>query len=356
MSVVAYVSGHGFGHSAREVEILRRLPPEIPLVVKTAAPQWFWRQEVARPFTFVGDAFDVGCVQSTSLEVDVAQTLAAWTEMDARNRSRIDAELVDLRERGARLIVSDVASFPLTLAARLGIPGVCVANFTWADIYAGLVNDEPRFKPIADTLATEYAQATLLLDAALSLPMAYFALRETAGLVARPGKSRRDELFRHLSLDSSRRVALVYAGNWGLPLPWTKLETFADWQFVSLAAPPTPVANLFVLPQALLPHPDLVASVDLVISKPGYGLVGECLSASTPLLYCSRQNFAEYAALDAVLRAWPGGLFLDADAFVRADWRRALDAVPVRARVPAVPAEGGQKCAEKIVHIYKQAT
>ena len=43
MALVAYVSGHGLGHSAREVTILRDLPPEIPLYVKTAAPDWFWR-------------------------------------------------------------------------------------------------------------------------------------------------------------------------------------------------------------------------------------------------------------------------------------------------------------------------
>src|SRR5688500_14631935 len=129
MAVVAYVSGHGFGHSVREIEILRRLPEDIPLVVKTTAPEWFWRQEVARPFEHVPAAFDVGCLQKDSIAIDVAGTYRAWGEMAARNGARLEEEAEDLRARGARVVVTDVASFPLLAAERAGIPGLCVANF-----------------------------------------------------------------------------------------------------------------------------------------------------------------------------------------------------------------------------------
>lgn len=359
MCVVAYVSGHGFGHSAREVEILRRLPPDVALVVKTTAPEWFWRAEVKRPFEYVADAFDVGTVQTTSVDVDARATLAAFREMTARNAARANDELADLQRRGARVIVTDVASFPLALAARLGVPGLCVANFTWADIYAGLTDAEPGLAPVARQLEQEYAQATLLLEAGLSLPMPYFARRESVGLVARPGRARRDELLQLLggAVAPEARLALLYVGNWGLPLPWERLQTFAPaWHFVSLNAPPVPVANLSVLPQSALPHPDLVASCDLVISKPGYGLVGECLTAGTPLLYCPRVGFVEYQALDAALGAWPGGFRLPTDAFLAADWQTVLDAVPPRGQVPRLPAPGGQRAADVITQFYRQST
>jgi L-arabinokinase len=348
------VSGHGFGHSAREVEILRRLPPSVPLVVKTTAPEWFWREEVARDFELVPEAYDVGCLQTNSLDVDAAATLEAWHAVDARNRARADAEADDLRARGARVVVTDVASFPLTVASRLGIPGLCVANFTWADIYAGLVPVEPGFVPVVAQLEREYAAATLLLDAALSLPMRYFPRRRSMGLVARPGTPRRNTLLHFLGLDEDkpprRRIALVYAGNWGLPLLWERLEAFADWHFVSVAAAaPVPVRNLTLIPRDLLRHADLVASVDLVISKPGYGLVGECLSAGTPLLYCPRPEFAEYAALDAALRRWPGGLPIETADFLAADWGRHLERVPSREASGAAAAPGAETAASEIL-------
>ncbi len=354
MCIVAYVSGHGFGHSAREVEILRRLPADVPLVVKTAAPEWFWRSEVARPFTFVADTFDVGTVQTTSVDVDARATLAAYEEITARNAARADGELADLARRGARLIVTDVPSFPLTLAARLGVPGVCVANFTWSDIYAELGESaEPGLAPVAERLAAEYAHATLLLDAGLSLPMPYFPHRANVGIVARPHADRRGELVRWLGVDDATRIALLYVGNWDLPLSWPRLENFApDWHFVSLSPPPAPVANLTVLPQTVLRHPDLVASCDVVISKPGYGLVGECLSSGTPLLYCPRTGFAEYAALDAALSAWPGGLRLGAADFLALNWRAALDRLPPRGSLPKITADGGPRAAALLTQIY----
>ena len=89
MALVAYVSGHGLGHSAREVTILRDLPAEIPLYVKTAAPEWFWRTEVKRPFTLIPESFDVGCLQTDSVTVDRAATKAAWLAQNQRDRKSV---------------------------------------------------------------------------------------------------------------------------------------------------------------------------------------------------------------------------------------------------------------------------
>lgn len=354
MTVVAYVSGHGLGHSSREVEILRRLPPDIPLVVKTAAPEWFWRQEVGRPFALVPESFDVGCLQTSSLEVDRDATLAAWREIDSYNRARARDEAEDLRRRGARVVVTDVASFPLTLAAALGIPGLCVANFTWADIYAEYADTQPGFCPVVAQLTDEYRQASLLLEAGLSLPMPYFPKRKSVGLVARVGKRRRDELLALLSPDAAaKRLALIYAGNWGLPVPWERLERFTNWHFLTLAPLPGMGKNASYIPQTAMPHPDFVASVDLVISKAGYGLVGECLSAGTPFLYCPREGFAEYGALERALSDWPGGLRLSADAFLAAEWEGALTQAPRFGSLPSQSAPGGGAAADAITAFWE---
>jgi hypothetical protein len=356
--VVAYVSGHGFGHAAREVEILRRLPADIPLVVKSASPEWFWRQEVRRPFEFVADAFDVGCVQHDSIRIDNSATLAAWQAVDARNREREGAEAEDLRRRGARVVVSDVAAFPLVLADRLGIPAVLIANFTWADIYAEFIGEEPGFAAVVEDLTEQYRRTTLCLDTDLALPMPYLPRKERVGLVCRPGHPRRDELLAHLGPAAAvgKRLALVYLGSWGYPLAYERLESFRDWHFLSLDAPPVPVANWSVVPRDLMGHPDMVASVDLVVSKPGYGIVAECLSLGTPFLYCPRPGFAEYAAMDAVLSAWPGGLPVSQEAFLSLEWGDLLARVPDRTDVPAFSVNGGPRSAHIIADFYTNNT
>jgi len=41
----------------------------------------------------------------------------------------------------------------------------------------------------------------------------------------------------------------------------------------------------------------VVAAVDVVASKPGYGIVSECVANATPLLYTDRGHFREYPVM-----------------------------------------------------------
>ena len=356
MSLVLYVSGHGLGHATREITVLQSLAPDIPLVIKTASPEWHWRNELAgRAFEYVNTSFDVGTVQRDSLDSDATATLAAWRETDARNRARFAEERDDLLRRGAKLIVSDVPSFPLTVAESVGIPSICIANFTWADIYADLAGQEPAFAGIVEELRGEYARATLHLEAGFALPMNYFPNRESVGIIARTGCDRRDELAQALPASSrEKRLALVYAGNWGLPIPYATLARFDDWHFLSLDGVPEHDLpdNWSVLPRSLMAHPDLVASVDLVVSKIGYGLVGECLTGGTPILYCPRTGFAEYPVIDAYLSERPHGLRISVEAFASGDWGDTLDRVPPRGTIPKEAAPGGSRAADRIATLY----
>ena len=120
--------------------------------------------------------------------------------------------------------------------------------------------------------------------------MPYLPHKESVGLVCRVGQNRRASLERFLgSAAGGKRLALVYLGVWGYPLPYEHAEEIRGLAF-SFPRPPPPVSapNWSVVPRDLMEHPDLVASVDLVVSKPGYGMAAECLAAGTPLLYCPR--------------------------------------------------------------------
>ena len=354
MSLVAYVSGHGLGHSTREIEILRRLPDTIPLVVKTSAPEAFWREELHRSFDFVAASFDVGCIQKNGLEIDIPATLDAWLEKDRENKARLAAEVDDIKRRGAKLILSDVAAFPFTVAAQTGIPSICVANFTWADIYRAFIAEDPRFEAIADVMQAEYAQAPLLLEAGFSLPMPYFKQCESVGLIARPGISRRAELFSMLpKAAQGKRLALVYVSGWGLPIDYARLSSLTEWHFISLNTPQVLPPNWSVLPRQIMPHPDFVASVDVMVSKAGYGIATECLWAGVPLLYPPRPAFAEYAPLDAVVAAWAGGLRIGLDTFIAGDWAGHLARVPLPGSVPKIAANGGEVASTILTQWYQ---
>ena len=48
-----------------------------------------------------------------------------------------------------------------------------------------------------------------------------------------------------------------------------------------------------------LRYEDLVAAADVVVSKPGYGIVSECIANDTALLYTSRGRLIEYDVMVA---------------------------------------------------------
>jgi L-arabinokinase len=48
------------------------------------------------------------------------------------------------------------------------------------------------------------------------------------------------------------------------------------------------------LASAGMRYEDVVAAADVVVSKPGYGIVSECIANGAALLYTSRDRFREY--------------------------------------------------------------
>jgi L-arabinokinase len=85
-------------------------------------------------------------------------------------------------------------------------------------------------------------------------------------------------------------------------------------------------------------YEDLVGAVDIVASKPGYGIISECAANGTALLYTDRGRFCEY---DVLVRDMPQLLdaaFIAQDDLLAGRWREpvaALLARPARAKASA---------------------
>ena len=79
--IVAYVSGHGYGHATRVGEVLRAaraLDPRRPLAVVTSGPERLYRQAVPGPLEFRSLECDVGLAQRGALVMDEAATVERW--------------------------------------------------------------------------------------------------------------------------------------------------------------------------------------------------------------------------------------------------------------------------------------
>ena len=265
--------------------------------------------------------------QHSSINVDIRETLAAWQNVDARNRAGFEREKDDLQRRGANVIVGDITPWAFVMADALGLPAFCPTNFTWADIYREYISEEPAFAPIVRELERQYNLATLL-NTDLDLPMPYFSRRRAGRFGGADGANRRAELLPHLPADASQKHLAVYAGIGVCRSRGRSWPRFTDWHFITLdPRPKNRISNLTALSRAALPPQDIVASVNLVVSKPGYGLVGDVWRRERRFFIAPAPGFAEYAAMDRELTAWGGGYRRSVEDFIGLHWESVLASV-----------------------------
>jgi L-arabinokinase len=304
--LVAYVSGHGFGHSTRVGEVLRTLrdrEPALPLAVVSSAPERLFREAVPGDLTFRRVECDVGLAQPHALEIDEAETLRRWRTFHAGDRERTRAEAEWLRQAGARLVLGDIPPLAFAAALGAGIPAVGLANFSWDWVYRHLAGRHPGLAEAAAACAAAYREAALLLELPFAGDLSAFPRREAIPLVARKPSVARAEVRRRLGLGDDRPVVLVSFG--GLGFPGLSLESLGNldrFRFVVSQNVHAPIPNVLSLSGERLGglglgYVDLVGAADVVVTKPGYGIVSDAIAARARLVYTDRGDFPEYEVL-----------------------------------------------------------
>jgi hypothetical protein len=297
--LVAYVSGHGFGHATRLCEVLaavRARAPGLPITFVGTVPERLVRRSVTGPLQVRPVAVDVGLVQRDALDFDEAATAAACRAFEASWEARVAAEVDFLRGCGARAVLGDVPALPFEAAARAGLPSLALGNFSWDWIYRHLSVRQPSLAGSAARAAAAYATVGRLLELPFAAGLEAFPVREAIGMVARRPRVERAEARRRLGLDG-RPAVLVTFGGIGLPgLSRAALERDAGLRW--LLPDELPEGRLEALG---LGYPDLVGAADAVLTKPGYGIVTDAIGAGTPLVYTERGDFPEYPVMVAEL-------------------------------------------------------
>src|SRR6185503_13323440 len=85
-------------------------------------------------------------------------------------------------------------------------------------------------------------------------------------------------------------------------------------------------------------YEDLVRAVDVVVTKPGYGIISECLANDTALLYTSRGDFREYQVLVDAMPAFLRCSFINHDDLFAGRWARHLGELLAQSAPPTKPA------------------
>jgi hypothetical protein len=349
-SILYYITGHGYGHAVRSSQVIKQLTqasPGLTVYVRSTAPRWLFRSRVFQS----RQAIDVGIVQKDSLDVDLEGTLKACQALH-RDLARLIAEETRfVKKHQVGLILGDIPPVGFGIAARAAIPSVAIANFPWSRIYRGYSGTYAGFIPLAEEMENFYQQATLALTLPYPCGMDIFPRRESIPWITRTSSLTREQARKAFRLPQSAALVLLSFGGLGLErLPWRRLEELGDYFFVTTGEARETVKNMRFLPEAQRHYEDLVRAVDMVVTKPGYGIVADAMSHQVRILYTERGEFAEYPYLARALNECATAEFIPQDELLSGNLAPYLAALLNKEENwPATPLGGAEVAAEKIL-------
>lgn len=342
--VAYYITGHGFGHATRSIELIRGLlqSSKYSVSIVSSIPTNFFLSELS-PFAHDDDTLearevllDTGGIQIDSIRLDPLRSVEAYYEkVHSKRQELLDQEVAWAKSRGISFILIDASPLASAIAHAAGVKSIFVTNFTWDFVFDAMLK-----MVLNENLATFSEQRLQELH-----EMIEQSKRDVAhcdGVVHYPGQAPMNEyvdakkifdgpLIRrpirnvHLreELGIPHDAKLLLLGFGGHTTNWQLKDEFLPpgWHCLVLRAEESQMPSHRF---RVLPHdsyvPDYIYAADAVLGKIGYGFVSECLGAGTPLIYVPRIHWPEEIFLEMILKKKNAGLTISLDDFQEGRW------------------------------------
>lgn len=328
LHLLVAISSHGFGHLAQVAPVINALgdmesAKEIPgfeLTVRSSLPerQIGWR--IKHPFNLDSGSDDFGMVMRDALTVDMTQSLRRYALLHQNWSSAVDRLAAHLQSLNVSHLLADTPYLTLAAAQSSGIPAAAICSLNWADILEQCARLAPEalkeaglsgsfLKRILQQMRDAYASAAIVIRPEPAIETTGFTTVSTEPLADKPPAADRSRLLDFVRqatgnyLSGKRDCWLVLASMGGIALPLNP----ESWPTECLGrkviylmdpglARQCPHAVGFELER--VGFADMMASSDLVLTKPGYGMFVESRACGKPVLYIGRDDWPESACLE----------------------------------------------------------
>lgn len=355
-SLAYYITAHGFGHGARSCDILSallRARPGLTIHVVTDLPPDFLASRLPPgDVRYRAGRFDSGMAQLDSIRVDVAASLRAAVEVVSRKTALIEQEARFIERERVGVVVGDIPAIPFGAALKAGVPSLAVGNFAWDWIYEEFIDRDPAWQGVVECFREGYRACGLLLRLPFAEEMTAFRRRQDLPLVARPGRNRRDEIAGRLGIRADKPWVLLSFST----LEWDaaalrRVRALDAYEFLTVLPLQWPGPPFHAIDRNEFSYSDVLASSDIVVTKPGYGVLSECAVNGKPMVYAERADFREYPVLEAAVKRYFRHQHLPARDLYRGDLGDALSAI-ASAPAPREKMErgGDDEAARVILH------
>lgn len=343
--LVVDVSGHGFGHLAQVapvLNVLRERRATLRVTLRTNLPRQLWgpllwpEVEAAapapEPLLHMRSAVDVRIEPSLR---DYRRELRDWP-------GRLATETGRLRALRADMLLANVPALSLAAARAAGVPAVALSSLNWVDVLAAYA---PGATDILEPMRAVYAQADCFIQVCPALPMTWLDARRRVGPVARVGCRQPDALRARCGVAPGIGVGLLAMGGIPTELDFQRWPRHPRWHWLVPRALRGARRDASAIEDLGLPFADVLASCDLVVSKPGYGTFVEAACSARPVIYTARPDWPEEPALGQWLQRHTRALVLPRAQVFAGDLLDAAEMLLARPAGPAARPTGNAEAA-----------
>ncbi len=356
------ISSHGFGHLSQTAPVLNalhRIRPDIEYVIRSTLDPDRIRSRLRMPVDILAESDDIGMLMKDAVSVDLQRSVDALVQMHQDWQSKVNAYALWLRRARVDIVLSNVAYLPLAAASLAGLPGIGMSSLRWDTILeplldtANLGTRQSVAQSILQEMSRAYEGATrfLCMPPCMTLPAS--PNLQSIGPVCDPGTRRKDELKGKLAqfVDVPDDCYLILVGMGGMPFEFSlrawpsnmhgrKVFYLTETRFAQSHQ------NAISIDSLGETYSDLIASVDLVMTKPGYGTFVEAAMVGTPVLYVERPSWAETEALVNWLGNTGTCQSMTRTALDDGSAAKAAELLLQQARRPRMTPHGNQEAAE----------
>jgi hypothetical protein len=351
-----FISPHGFGHATRAAAImgaLQTLAPDVQLDLFTLAPEWLFQVSLSRPFTYHSLMSDIGLVQKSPLEEDLAATLQRLGAFLPFDMTLVKHLARQITQTGCQLVVCDIAPLGVAVAEQASLPSILIENFTWDWIYEGYLEAETGFTPYIEYLRRVFRSASYHIQ---TEPVSNPALADlVTHPVSRAPRTPKSQTRQDLGIPEGAPMILVTMGGIESPLTFASHPAAQDsLYFVVPGGSPNGAAqNRILLPHhSDFYHPDLVHASDAIVGKAGYSTLSEAYQAGVPYIYTARHRFRETASLTAFIQQELGGFEIQEREFLEGSWIPDLVEILKRPKRLDQRQNGAEQAAKFILGLF----
>ena len=352
------ISGHGYGHAAQEIPELNALGDLVPgltAILRTTVPASFFENRLTIPWEHSLAQQDIGCIQNGPLKIDIEATWEAHLRFHDTWEARLSHEVAAMQAASPALVIADTPYLAIEAGSRAGIPTVSLANFTWDLVLTEYRSTSDRsHQQLIQHIRQSYAKADRALRITPAPKFDVFSHMVDIGPIADPARPERDRLASTLALTPSERIVLVGFG--GIPLtslPLEHMEQLLRYRFLIDGSVPAGYSRIHSIEALPFSFKTLLASVDIIMTKPGYGTLVEAVALQQPVVYVRRYNFADEPPLVDYLNRYGRSIELSIDDFTNAHWEPAISqALAMRSPQAGPPPSTGAIQAASILAPY----